>query len=482
MSRSLSIITGSRPIKRTTSRCPVCHAAIAAEVVERGAVYLEKSCPEHGRFDVLLASDPRFYHVSTGHAAAGGCCGPGGCGPGSPPPASSHVRQHAVDPFDVLSTCIALIEIVDSCNLSCPTCYASSPPVQDQVEHLALEPFIQRVEGVLDLKGHIDILQLSGGEPTLHPQFMELLEWCLRQSRVGYVLINTNAVRIAGDTGFREQLGALRRQHGRFELYVQFDGVQAEGQRELRGADLRTMRQNAIDMAGALGVPSTMAMTVTPQNLAHTAGALRFGLQRPHCRGISYQPVFESGRRPTPDRASQEPVSSSAPAPASPAARPPVPLSIAAPQHISVGDIVHALARGAGELISAEDFTPLPCGDPNCHTISYLLRLPSGPVPLGRLLDLEALQGFLHNRVDYRLEDLARCGCESEPLGQALKHFEIGPHLPFRIFIKPFMDAWTYDQDRIDRCCTHVIRPDGRLDSFCRYYLEGGAAGIAAGR
>ena len=39
-----------------------------------------------------------------------------------------------------------------------------------------------------------------------------------------------------------------------------------------------------------------------------------------------------------------------------------------------------------------------------------------------------------------------------------------------QLFIKPLMDAWTWDEDRIDRCCTHVIRPDGKLDSFCRYY------------
>jgi uncharacterized radical SAM superfamily Fe-S cluster-containing enzyme len=36
--------------------------------------------------------------------------------------------------------------------------------------------------------------------------------------------------------------------------------------------------------------------------------------------------------------------------------------------------------------------------------------------------------------------------------------------------IKPFMDAWNWDDHRIQRCCTHVIRPDGKLDSFCRYY------------
>ena len=53
---------------------------------------------------------------------------------------------------------------------------------------------------------------------------------------------------------------------------------------------------------------------------------------------------------------------------------------------------------------------------------------------------------------------------------ELLKKFELDETHTFRLFIKPFMDALTWDEDRIDRCCTHVIRPDGKLDSFCRYY------------
>src|SRR5436190_22116653 len=86
------------------------------------------------------------------------------------------------------------------------------------------------------------------------------------------------------------------------------------------------------------------------------------------------------------------------------------------------------------------------------------------------------MQGFPKNRVGYLVDDLIRCDWETQPLGDLLKQFEIGPEAPFRLFINPFMDAWTFDQDRIDRCCTHVIRPDGKLDSFCHYYLEGGAS------
>ncbi len=449
----LSILNPARQIKQIRSRCPACLAEIEAQVVEVGGrVVMRKRCERHGDFEVPLAREARFYHDSRGAASCGaGCgCAPAGAG--------------GVDPFEVLSTCIALIEIVDSCNLKCPTCFASSPwtPAQE-VRCTPLEEFKARVQGVIDRKGLIDILQLSGGEPTLHPEFFDLLDWALDNPRIGYLLINTNAVRLSGDQRFRERLAQSRARRPRFELYVQFDGVQAAGQKELRGGDFRHVRRHAIDLCGDLGIPSTLAMVVTPANLASIGDALRFGLKRKHCRGLVLQPMFNSGR-------THHGVSSGT----LPIAAPEVPLSI------SVGDLILAITAQSEGLLSEADFTPLPCGDPNCHTISYVLRTAQGPVPLSRLVDLASLQGFLRDRIDYSLEDLARCGCESEPLGEVIKAMELKPDQPFRIFIKPFMDAWTFDQDRIDRCCTHVIRRDGTLDSFCRYYLHGGAAGANA--
>ena len=37
------------------------------------------------------------------------------------------------------------------------------------------------------------------------------------------------------------------------------------------------------------------------------------------------------------------------------------------------------------------------------------------------------------------------------------------------ISIKPFMDAWSYDQDRIDQCCVHILDPQGNPVSFCEF-------------
>ena len=121
-------------------------------------------------------------------------------------------------------------------------------------------------------------------------------------------------------------------------------------------------------------------------------------------------------------------------------------------------------------MLGCNDFTPLPCGDPNCAVIGYLLRTPFGVRSISDFVDFSAMHGFLKDKVRYTLEDLARCGCDNEPLGHLLKGLELESSVAFRIMIKPFMDARTWDEDRIDRCCTHVIRPDGKLDSFCRYY------------
>ncbi|MEY2808045.1 MAG: hypothetical protein RIR65_2462, partial [Planctomycetota bacterium] len=188
--------SGAAHLKSTTSRCPQCLAAVPAEVARRGdEVVMTKSCATHGAFETVLAADRAHYHDARG---AGACCAPANPG--------------AADPFERLSTCVALIEIVESCNLACPTCFASSPHgVGDDLKFTPSREIRQRIAGVVARKGFIDIIQLSGGEPTLHPDFLEILEWCLAHPKIGYILVNTNAVRVATDAAFREKLAEIRR-------------------------------------------------------------------------------------------------------------------------------------------------------------------------------------------------------------------------------------------------------------------------------
>jgi uncharacterized radical SAM superfamily Fe-S cluster-containing enzyme len=330
------------------------------------------------------------------------------------------------------------------------------------VDAVPLADLQRRIQGVIDRKGGIEILQLSGGEPTLHPQFCELLAWCHANPGIDYVLLNTNGVRLATDDAFLDAVGKTFR-YGKFQLYLQFDGPQESGQRALRGADLRDIRRRAIERCNALNIPITLAMTVTPENLEHVWAAVEFGLRYPNIRGVAFQPMFESGRSPNVVAA----LSQRRSLPAKDGDTETAPL-----QHLNTADIILAAVEQAGGRLRYDDFTPLPCGDPNCATIGYLLKTGDGGATrsISEFIDFAQVQGFLRDKIRYRLEDLLQCGCESEPLGALLKQFELDETHTFRLFIKPFMDSWTWDQDRIDRCCTHVIRPDGQLDSFCRYY------------
>lgn len=431
-------------LKRTTSRCPVCRASCSAEVVRvgesPGKVFLNRTCREHGEHSVCIASDARFYWLAKGDpknecCSGGTCCSADGSSSGT---LGRNAEGRGEGPFETLSTCLALIEIVNSCNLSCPTCYADSP-LDRNVDAVPLDELKSRIQGVIDRKGKIEILQLSGGEPTLHPDFFELVRWVQSNPGVDYILLNTNGVRIAKDDAFLNELGKTFN-YGGMQVYLQFDGPQENGQKELRGADLRELRTTAVERCEGINLPITLAMTVNDATLPYLWQTIEFGLQYPHVRGVSFQPMFGSGRLPD------------------------------AGSRLNTADTIVASVQQSGGRLKFEDFTPLPCGDPNCATIGYLLKVDGEVRSISDFVDFAEVQGFLRDKIRYQLSDLSQCGCENEPLGELLKKFEMDETNTFRLFIKPFMDAGTWDEDRIDRCCTHVIRPDGKLDSFCRYY------------
>ena len=296
---TLPILATETLLKRTRSRCPVCHASAPAEVWRRSegkaqTVWLRRRCPEHGAAENCISSDARFYWLAQGDPR-NSCCGSAGDG-GTDGTLGRNAAVPQPATTERLSTCLALIEIVTSCNLACPTCYADSPQ-STAVTSVPLADLQRRIQGIIDRKGRIEILQFSGGEPTLHPQFFELLDWAQANPGIDYLLINTNGVRIATDAAFAEQLGKTFHL-GKLQLYLQFDGPQEAGQRALRGADLRATRERAIERCAEFGLPITLAMTVTAENLPHLGDAIDFGLKWPHIRGISFQPMFTSGRTP----------------------------------------------------------------------------------------------------------------------------------------------------------------------------------------
>ena len=232
-------------IKTTTSLCPECLQRVPARVLERdGEVWMDKICELHGQYTAQLASDvAHYYRYDERLASVGsGCCSPGRhCG--------DQVANHS---------CNMLLEITQRCNLTCPTCYADSSPERD--ETMSMERFRELVDSLVARgKGDADLIQLSGGEPTIHPQLLDMIAYALERG-VKQVYINTNGIRLA-QRSFAEALAAF---DGRVFAYLQFDGLKPTTLRLLRGREnLVETKLKALANCDELGIPTVPVMTMT---------------------------------------------------------------------------------------------------------------------------------------------------------------------------------------------------------------------------
>jgi uncharacterized radical SAM superfamily Fe-S cluster-containing enzyme len=427
---------GSLLKKGMRSRCNECSKDVMAEAWKSNdsppRVYLRKYCPEHGVTSSRLSSDAAFYYVATEGQACG--CGPGGCGP-------TALGENAAT-GSAMHTCTLVVEIVTDCNLACPTCFADSPQRRPGTHgnYLSLEDFKAQIIGVLAKQPKIDILQLSGGEPTLHPQLMELIRWAGEQEGISQVLLNSNGTRLADESFVMELAKAVPT--GNFGVYLQYDGTEESGQKVLRGGDFRSIREKAITRCAAYSLPVALVMTVTHDNKFSCGSALDRALLDDNITWVVFQPEFLSGRN-------------------DPAKRLEIPINVA--------DIVHSIARG--HRMDLSSWMPLPCSDPNCGTIGFMVRKDGVWHPVSKFVDMRQFAPLIANRINYDIGDaLASCGCDEYDLGTYLATYGVSRSDIKMVFIKPFMDARTWDAARIASCCTHVLTPTGEIDSFCRYY------------
>jgi uncharacterized radical SAM superfamily Fe-S cluster-containing enzyme len=235
-------------IEYTKSICPVCKAVVDAQVNIRGnKVYLRKRCREHGWFEALVYGDAQAYLASARFNKPGtipltfqtevheGC--PSDCG------LCPEHKQHA---------CLGIIEVNTNCNLDCPICFADSG---HQPDGYAITP--EQCEQMLDVfvasEGEAEVVMFSGGEPTIHKDILGFID--AAQARpIRNVTLNTNGIRLATDKTFADALGERNGRHGRsVSIYLHFDGLDERTRREVRGRDLREIKQRALDNCAAAG-------------------------------------------------------------------------------------------------------------------------------------------------------------------------------------------------------------------------------------
>src|SRR5580704_13531189 len=269
----------------TQSLCPECLAVVPAKIIVKGErrVYFRKRCPTHGVREDFVCSDVAQYDRMEfslpgktplfGVEPDKGC--PFDCG------LCTEHEQH---------TCVRLGDINSACNLSCPICFSASGPGGG---HLSLDECRRAIDRLVQVETRPEVLQLSGGEPTIHPEFFEILDYACAQP-IDIVMINTNGIRLAHDAPFVEHLARYKH---RLEIYLQFDGLSDAVYQSLRGEPLAEIKQRAVENLGRHGLRTTLVTTLQTDVNEHEIGAIvRFGLERPWITGISFQPATYSGR------------------------------------------------------------------------------------------------------------------------------------------------------------------------------------------
>ena len=439
----------------TRSICPNCRRVIDAKILLRdNKVYMSKRCPRCGPFMSLVYGDAEAYvsfarynkpgtiPLARGTQIEHGC--PHDCG------LCPEHEQHA---------CLGVIEVNSACDMECPLCFADA-------EHgfsLTLEEVEQMLDDYVRTEGRPEVVQFSGGEPTIHPRIIDFVR--AAQARdIRFVMLNTNGKRIARDDRFLEQLNDVRP-----SLYFQFDGFERETHRILRGeADILEEKLQALDRLADTGLNVTIVPAIERGVNEHEIGRIvEFAIEHPAIRGITFQPAFHAGRHMPHD-----------------------PM-----RRMTIPDIVWLIEAQTGGKFVASDFVPVPCCFPTCNAVTYAFVESGRVTPLPRIINVNDYLDYITNRIvpDFRheirtaLEDLwssssvagsetslrqVEISCQACELPENLAIDNIAKSM-IMIMLQDFMDPWTFNQKSLMKCCKEFLLPGGKQIPFCAYNSVG---------
>ena len=440
------------------SICSTCYQKVEGKIVfQDGAVYMLKRCPTHGHERVLMADDVDYYRRcreifikppemprAFNTPVRWGC--PYDCG------LCADHQQHS---------CLSLIEVTDHCNLQCPICYAESGPSRQQ--YRTLDHIQRMIDAVVRNEGEPDVVQISGGEPTIHPDFFAILDRA-KAAPIRHLMVNTNGIRIAKDEAFAKRLAGYMPD---FEVYLQFDSFERHALMTLRGADLRDIHTRALERLNRLGVSTTLVATLKKGlNDRELGRIIDFALEQPAVRGVTLQPIQAAGRLEQFDPATDR---------------------------LTLTEVRRKILEQTS-VFRPEDLLPVPC-HPDSLAMAYALKAGGTVVPLTGLIDPRVLIEGGRNTIVYEQDEAVRQGVfnlfatnhSPESSVKSLRGLlcclprlnapaALGYENIFRVLIMQFIDAHSFDVRSVKKTCVHIVHPDGRIipfDTYNIFYRDG---------
>jgi 7,8-dihydro-6-hydroxymethylpterin dimethyltransferase len=468
----------SDTVDRVPSICPTCGRQALADIVERdGRIYQRSLCPDHPAEPRLIFSHAGLYRrLEAWNAVVFG----GG----------EAATEVGADDSSEKAPLLAVIDLTNRCNLSCPLCFADAASTSDRY-YLDLDTVRRMLSALLALEPvpcrHI---QFSGGEPTLHPQFLDIVRMS-REMGFNHVQVATNGSRFGS-----EEYVARCEEAGLHTLYLQFDGMSDDVYLRLRGQPLLEQKLRVVENVTKSGLRMVLVPTIASGvNVDQIGPIFSFALRHSrHVTGISIQPMANTGRVGMP----------------------------ASDDGFNLADMAEEFGRQTGLTRFPDDWFPLnglslltravsrlrnepiqnPACDAQCSVGTYFYVDDSDQATcLTRFLDLERLlrtasgltpaTGGIIRRQVSRLRQFGELsaafdsiqaprgltferllrgldGWEDKSFGRGRDWFRRGFNGMF-VAGMHFMDSRNYSYRRLRRCIIKYVTVDGDVVSFCRY-------------
>ena len=451
-----------RELHTTTSLCGSCKEAIPAAVVAVGdEVWMRKTCKAHGAQQVRISTSVTWYEQTRAvkqrftpprvfkKEVELGC--PFDCGP-----CTAHTQKVR----------LPVVTITSACNLDCPICYVHNK--NDDAYHMPVEDFALILEHLrTDHGGELDIINLTGGEPTLHPRLFDMLDLAAAAG-IHRVTVCSNGIKLAKDEAFVQRLGTYGAR-----IALSFDTFDPHTDQLMQGAQMLALKLECLRLCEKHGVDVTLIPVMTRGVNEHEIGKiLEFAMASPAVRHVEVHTMTFTGQSGVTFQRSGR---------------------------ISMYEVLEEIERHTRGLLRPNDFVSSPCAHPLCYQIAYLLIDPDGgaPIPFTRFMPASELYAALSDRLylepSPRLEEslkeaIDRLWAEapeddaeaqrtlrllralvdtmSLPHAQAIR---AGEKAIKAIYVHSHMDEETFDVERTIDCCDSNCYADGTTIPVCNY-------------
>ena len=442
--------------------CRDCRQIVPARVFVRdGNVWQQSLCPRcrPSPPPALIASDAQWYlenvlrafpdssPIAGSHPPRRGC--PHDCGPCS---------WHA-------SPCqLPVISITNACNLRCPICFTYNR--RDRLYHISVDEMRRTVDAMLAATGPVDVIDITGGEPTLHPQIIEILE-CCRRPEIGRITMNSNGLRLAEDRELCRRLADLG-----IYVVLSFNTFDRDTAIRLHGVDVLDAKLRAIENLTLAGVRMTLLNVMTRGVNEDAAGGI-LDLMRgnDNILSLTVQTMTYTGQGAgrLPER-----------------------------RHVPVDEAARLVSLHSNGDLEFGDFLSRPSAHPLCYLICYMLKSGGKLLPFARFAPRDKLAALMRDSYLMRLQDeraffddvIGDLYARGEtahlrvfrdlvgklyPTDRVIGPFErqrIAESAVRTVYVHTHMDEDTFDCSRAMLCPDLVpCGPDGGMIPACNYNL-----------